>query len=742
MNTKALYGLGILVAIVSSCSSVEQDTKEEILFTKEQQEVIITAAVESGPETRTVLNSNNLSVLWKPSDEIKVFSAGEASKFISQNSENQKAVNFLGTISVITGTAEGADIDTHIYGLYPYTDEATMTDGSFTTTLPFIQTGLAETFDDDLFISIGRSYTFSMGFWNVCSGYRFSFTEGGYQSVTLTSNDGTPLAGTFITTFDDNGKPVITSTPMPSASVTVNAPEGGFSADTWYYLIVLPGTHASGLTFTATNESGTGTYVIDEEKTFNRSKFKQIAGLDQQLSRPQTNKEIWYTSSNNEIVIPKYDDVFGATLLSNTFENGKGIMTFDSDVTSIGRGAFSGCSTLTSLSIPESVISLGNAAFSGTMISEIVLPSKITVLPDAAFYDCSALANVVLPEGLVSISTNAFANCVALSGITLPTNLETLGIGVFSGSGLTSITLPNSIISIGGNCFMGCSSLQTVNLPSGLSTIPSSAFRGCSQLSSVDMPNSLSVIESGAFWQCSSLPSVFTIPSSVSRINDKAFYGCTSIEKMYILRESGATVEKDAFLDCPCYNNKRIFVPASALSKYITNSLSMSFLNIGYICAIEAEGIEPVDLGLSVKWAPFNIGGSETTRGTRYTNIDGDIVISSWGGKWRLPTNAEWEELNSSCTWEESEIRVNQSGYSSIPAYRITGSNSQSIYLVADRDEWEDGGYYNLCQYYTSSTTAFFFLDMYDESFSGHPTCFRLGNPYFYESYARAVLAE
>ena len=411
MNTKTLYGLGILAAIVSSCSTVEQDFKDDALITKEQKEVIITASVESRSETRTVLNSQNLSVLWKPADEIKVFSAGEASKFISQNSENQKAVNFLGTISVITGTAEGTDIDTHIYGLYPYTDDATMTDGAFTTTLPSVQTGIAETFDDDLFISIGRSYTFSMGFWNVCSGYRFSFTEDGYQSVTLTSNDGTPLAGTFVVTFNDDGKPIITSNPDPSASVTVNAPEGGFVANTWYYLIVLPGTHAAGYTFTATNASGTGTYVIDEEKTLNRSKFKQVEGLDEYLEFPSENNVIYYTSYNG-VITPYATDVFGASIESNVYEDGVGVITFDGDVTSIGDSAFKDCWALTSITLPNSVITIERDAFNGCRnLSSMSIPESVTKIGSYAFYFCDNLVSISIPNSVTVIGNNAFTYC-------------------------------------------------------------------------------------------------------------------------------------------------------------------------------------------------------------------------------------------------------------------------------------------------------------------------------------------
>ena len=284
MKRLFLYALIMMMAIVSACTRTEQDFWKDTLTKKEQKEVILTATFEGSPETRTVLDNDYTTVLWKPLDEITVFSAGEASKFTSQNTDNAKSVNFKGSISVITGTAEDNGIDTYIYGLYPYRSDATISGGSIRTTLPFEQTGLADSFADDLYISIGRSYTFSMGFWNVCSGYRFKFTGNGCDSVTLTSNDGSPLAGTFVVSFDESGKPIIKSNPTPSSRVTVYAPEGGFVTNTWYYLITLPGTHSRGFTFTVTQGYWAGEYVINDAQVFTRSRFKQIVGLDENLT--------------------------------------------------------------------------------------------------------------------------------------------------------------------------------------------------------------------------------------------------------------------------------------------------------------------------------------------------------------------------------------------------------------------------------------------------------------------------
>ena len=73
--------------------------------------------------------------------------------------------------------------------------------------------------------------------------------------------------------------------------------------------------------------------------------------------------EIWYTSSDGNIVTPYDTNVFGANIVSNTYENGKGIIKFDNSVTSIGICAFLDCSYLTSIAIPNSVTSIGYGAF-------------------------------------------------------------------------------------------------------------------------------------------------------------------------------------------------------------------------------------------------------------------------------------------------------------------------------------------------------------------------------------------
>ena len=74
--------------------------------------------------------------------------------------------------------------------------------------------------------------------------------------------------------------------------------------------------------------------------------------------------EIWYTSSDGNVVTPTTTDVFGANIVSNTYENGKGVIVFDNSVTLIGKNAFWDIrSSLTSITIPKSVTSIEYGAF-------------------------------------------------------------------------------------------------------------------------------------------------------------------------------------------------------------------------------------------------------------------------------------------------------------------------------------------------------------------------------------------
>ncbi len=221
-----------------------------------------------------------------------------------------------------------------------------------------------------------------------------------------------------------------------------------------------------------------------------------------------------------------------------------------SSLNSIGDGTFSGCSRLTSLTIPESITTIGRGAFSGCSgLTSLIIPNGVTTIGMNAFSFCSGLTSVIIPNGVTTIGIGAFQQCTKLSSVVIPNNVTSIGIGDFYGcSELTSITIPNSVTTIGESAFYDCTKLTSATISSNVTTIGEFAFFHCSALSSLTIPNSVTTIFQYAFSSCSGLTSL-TIPNGVTTIWDFAFSYCSGLTSLTI-SESVTTIGEAAFYDC------------------------------------------------------------------------------------------------------------------------------------------------------------------------------------------------
>ena len=253
-------------------------------------------------------------------------------------------------------------------------------------------------------------------------------------------------------------------------------------------------------------------------------------------------------------------------------------------VTSIGSSAFSGCSGLTSVTIPNSVTSIGSSAFSGCSgLTSVTIPNSVTKIDQSAFSGCSSLTSVTIPNSVTSIGEDAFSGCSSLTSVTIPNSVTSIGKRAFMDSGLTSVTIPSSVTSISGFAFYGCRSLTSVHIsdlkawcgisfanehsnplgsvhhlylngeeikdlviPNDVTNIGRYVFQGCIGLTSVTIPNSVTSIGSSAFSGCSGLTSV-TIPNSVTSIGGSAFSGCENLTDVTCLAKNVPDTHTSAF---------------------------------------------------------------------------------------------------------------------------------------------------------------------------------------------------
>ena len=334
--------------------------------------------------------------------------------------------------------------------------------------------------------------------------------------------------------------------------------------------------------------------TVEIDNAFDGYNFENI----EVISRP-ANNEIWYTNgSTTEATTPNNTNVFGANIVSNTYDDEKEcwVIKFDSDVTTIGDCAFYKCNSLTSVTIPDSVTTIGESAFFGCVsLTSVTIPDSVTEIGYAAFAFCRSLTSVTIPDSVTTIGYYAFIECSSLTSVTIPDSVTTIGDGAFADcsslqefkgkfasdngrclivdgtlnsfapAGLSEYTIPDSVTEIGDNAFYNCYNLTSVTIGDSVTTIGNEAFQDCISFTSVTIPDSVTMIESFAFERCESLTSV-TIGDSVTTIGDYAFYGCSNLKKVYCNATIPPSLGSSAFGSNA--NGRRIYVYEECVEHY------------------------------------------------------------------------------------------------------------------------------------------------------------------------------
>ncbi len=271
-----------------------------------------------------------------------------------------------------------------------------------------------------------------------------------------------------------------------------------------------------------------------------------------------------YNGAGGDLAIPATLDGMPVTGIgARAFQDQTTVtnVTIPDSVTSIGQEAFLGCRNLTTIGIPYSVTSIGPLPF-------LFCFALTTITVDAANAFYSSLDGVLfnesrtllvqcppaksgpyaIPGGVTHVGDYAFFSCGALSSITIPDTVTSIGNQCFCYCrGIQSLIIPDSVTSIEGGAFRECSGLVHLSISGNITSIENSTFERCTGLASVSIPPNVTSIGWGAFNECYALTNV-TIPAAVTSIGSYAFYGCTHLAFAVFEGSAPTTLGWDVFL--------------------------------------------------------------------------------------------------------------------------------------------------------------------------------------------------
>ena len=270
-------------------------------------------------------------------------------------------------------------------------------------------------------------------------------------------------------------------------------------------------------------------------------------------------------------------------------------VTIPDSVTEIAAGAFYYCFALESLEIPDSVTEIGTHAFANCYaLHEIKLPPHLKAIPEFAFYYDIGLEEVTIPDGVQSIGAQSFVYCYSLRKLHIPASVteiadyaivSCMGLDSFDldpanqaytvdGSGVLltadgtrliaypagkqdeSFTVPEHVTSVAPYAVSGAVKLKQVILPEDVTELGDGAFSDCQSLTEINSPKALKEIPSCLFAGCFAL-TAFRIPDGVTSIAESAFYGCEALTEM-IIPETVTEIRSWAFCGCNSLQGMRI----------------------------------------------------------------------------------------------------------------------------------------------------------------------------------------
>lgn len=293
MKTRIL-SIAFLILTAASCQQNMEEPIQQIDNTLK-----LFAVQDNGADSKTVI-SGEKSVYWDPAEEIKVFkSDGSGFLFKSSNTEPVASAVFSGALSK-DEVEEGEEL----WAVYPFAEEATFDGESITTVLPSEQVARAESFGRNMNLSIAKTTSTQLRFYNVGGGIRFTVTQEGVKKVVFEGLNGEIISGKVTVGFEE-GVPVVKEVTGGSMFITLLPPEGEtFQKGKWYYIVAIPGALSGGYKLRFYKDDDYAKKVSETPVTIKRAVFGSVVEADTSIdyeptttSFPETQEE-WEESED------------------------------------------------------------------------------------------------------------------------------------------------------------------------------------------------------------------------------------------------------------------------------------------------------------------------------------------------------------------------------------------------------------------------------------------------------------
>lgn len=456
----------------------------------------ITATLEGKTDTKTVLSEPDENGIYYP-----YWSVGDAVAVYVDGINKPDTYSLVSGAGTGKGSFSGTLFGSRLVALYPAADktEEGLKDNLLTFELPATQKYVMGSFGKDAFPMLAVSTSSDLSFKNLCSVLKVSMTgRETIKSIKFISNDSwMSVSGKAIVRTDFSSEPLLEMADDGSPEVILEC--GSVELDptvpTDFFLVIPPGTYHGGFTIEIKTYNGQVTRSTTKDITFGRSQFRAIppfecVGSGEVDLDVVPYNQIWYVTNGDYILGFPEEGLFNVPIISNTYENGKGVITFAGPVTEIKSYAFSN-GGLKEIHLPDCVTTIGECAFGFSSLSSFRTPEQLSSLDMNPFRGCNLLSQfygkwasedgryIVLDDGVLATCAPGAMRETEV----VPEGIKSLDKYAFMYNNITRrVILPEGVTSIENACFQSCTVLETVSLPASLDKLGGNIFLDCPNL--------------------------------------------------------------------------------------------------------------------------------------------------------------------------------------------------------------------------------------------------------------------